>query len=773
MSVSIPIITEFNGKGIAKAISEFKQLETTGQKALFAIKKAAVPATAALTVLGGAALKAAQMAGDLNETQSATNVVFGESAKVITDFSKRAAKELGLSQIAAQEAAQTFGGLAAAAGKTGPDVATFATQMTKLTADMASFKNTTPEDAIQAVGAALRGEMEPIRRYNVLLDDQTLRIRAVKMGLIDSVKTALTPANKTLAAQAEILAQTSIMQGDFARTSQGAAGQQKILKAELDNTVRSIGQAFVPVLETILPLLSGMAGFADRNADLFVTFAIALGGFATAIVAVRGALIAWNAIAIITRGINWALATSFTAVQVATGVGIGVAIAAAGAFVIIKEKMDKARAAADNYASGLSVLNSISWSVVRSQEQLSNFMGPVLTRDFKKLTGAVVETGTGLDKAKAKLDKIAAAKRKAAAAAKKLAEDVEQAKEAVGQKFADALEKGNDKLDEARERFDEYAKSVSGSVMAAINFGNAQSDSQNNVKDLSDALKVQTEAQAKLAKAMDVGTIQDQTEAMKDLEEANLDVEKAQAKPMTFFDNLKKQAIKAKDFSVLVNRLIAGGISDTALSQVLDAGVDAGTAIAEEILAGGQEAITGPEGVNALVQSAQDLADKTGQLAAKRFYQAGVDSAMALVSGIQSVINKYTPMLNVPGLSVAGVEMIGAQFDTDIANGPTQGVPNFSNWDAAGINSWIDLNLGNIMGNMQFLAQGGIVTKPTFAMIGEGGEPEAVIPLSKLGNMTGNNITINVNGGDPNAVVDALRRYMRQNGSVPITVSTP
>lgn len=130
-------------------------------------------------------------------------------------------------------------------------------------------------------------------------------------------------------------------------------------------------------------------------------------------------------------------------------------------------------------------------------------------------------------------------------------------------------------------------------------------------------------------------------------------------------------------------------------------------------------------------------------------------------------------MLNVPGLSVAGVEMIGAQFDTDIANGPTQGVPNFSNWDAAGINSWIDLNLGNIMGNMQFLAQGGIVTKPTFAMIGEGGEPEAVIPLSKLGNMTGNNITINVNGGDPNAVVDALRRYMRQNGSVPITVSTP
>jgi hypothetical protein len=67
------------------------------------------------------------------------------------------------------------------------------------------------------------------------------------------------------------------------------------------------------------------------------------------------------------------------------------------------------------------------------------------------------------------------------------------------------------------------------------------------------------------------------------------------------------------------------------------------------------------------------------------------------------------------------------------------------------------------------MATGGIVTSPTFALIGEAG-PEAVIPLSKMGSM-GGGVTINVNGGDPNAVVDALRTYMFQNGSVPITVS--
>jgi hypothetical protein len=72
------------------------------------------------------------------------------------------------------------------------------------------------------------------------------------------------------------------------------------------------------------------------------------------------------------------------------------------------------------------------------------------------------------------------------------------------------------------------------------------------------------------------------------------------------------------------------------------------------------------------------------------------------------------------------------------------------------------------------LADGGIVKASpggTLALIGEGGRDEAVIPLDRMGSMGGNNVTIHVNGGDPQAVVDALRRYMQLNGSVPIRVS--
>jgi hypothetical protein len=53
MAINIPIISDFDAKGVNRAIKEFKQLETAGEKAQFAIKKAAIPAGIAVAALGG------------------------------------------------------------------------------------------------------------------------------------------------------------------------------------------------------------------------------------------------------------------------------------------------------------------------------------------------------------------------------------------------------------------------------------------------------------------------------------------------------------------------------------------------------------------------------------------------------------------------------------------------------------------------------------------------------------------------------------------------
>jgi len=99
--------------------------------------------------------------------------------------------------------------------------------------------------------------------------------------------------------------------------------------------------------------------------------------------------------------------------------------------------------------------------------------------------------------------------------------------------------------------------------------------------------------------------------------------------------------------------------------------------------------------------------------------------------------------------------------------GPVSGIPALNSLFGGGAGSNKQTPSSGV--SIPKMASGGIVTSPTLALIGEAG-PEAVVPLSKLDNM-GNGVTINVNGGDPNAVVAALRTYMRQNGSIPIRVS--
>jgi hypothetical protein len=154
---------------------------------------------------------------------------------------------LGQSKKQAVSAASTFATLGKAAGLTGKDLSKFSIGFVKLASDLASFNNTSPEDAIQAIGAALRGEAEPIRRYGILLNDATLKNEALALGLIKTTKEALSPANKVLAAQAAIYKQTSDAQGDFGRTSDGLANSQRILAANIEDVKITLGESLLPV----------------------------------------------------------------------------------------------------------------------------------------------------------------------------------------------------------------------------------------------------------------------------------------------------------------------------------------------------------------------------------------------------------------------------------------------------------------------------------------------------------------------------------------------
>jgi hypothetical protein len=347
----------------------------------------------------------------------------------------------------------------------------------------------------------------------------------------------------------------------------------------------------------------------------------------------------------------------------------------------------------------LTAIGLVNKEVGQQADYLKRLNSPTsnVTKVIKELTVAQDDNTIKTKASSVAKDKASAAAKKHAAALAETKAAAKEAAQAIKDQLLAELDKATIKLEKAQNAFDDFAKSVGSAVTESFNFGKAQADAADNVNDLQDALD-------------------------------------PQGKPLTFLDALEQQAQKAKDFGVLVNRLIAGGLSETALQQVLAAGTNSGTLIATEILSSADGILR----TNALTDSMTTLANQLGTNAANKFYSAGVTAARSFLSGIQQTLGIATPEVNVPSFDFA-----------QLAAGITVG------------------GLGTLM------ADGGVVTRATTITAGEAG-PEAIIPLDRMkdfGIGGGGNVTIHVNGGDPNAVVQALRTYMRQNGSVPIRVS--
>jgi len=259
-----------------------KKTQSFGDKLGEFGKKAGLALAAATAAVGAFAIKIAvdgvKAASDLSESVSKVGVLFGDSASKIEAFAESAAASLGQTKQQALDAASTFAIFGSSAGLAGDDLVKFSTDFTTLASDLASFNNTSPEDAIQAIGAALRGETEPLRRYGVLLDDASLRQAALSLGIIRTTKEALTPQQKVLAAQELIYQQTSAAQGDFQRTSDGLANSQRILNAQLSNIRTEIGEALLPIVLKLTQIFSNnVLPVIQSVADAFSTRAGGLG----------------------------------------------------------------------------------------------------------------------------------------------------------------------------------------------------------------------------------------------------------------------------------------------------------------------------------------------------------------------------------------------------------------------------------------------------------------------------------------------------------------
>lgn len=237
-------------KGIDHASGVFKNVDDHATKAGSAmgtiLKAGALAAGAGLVGAGFAAVKFIGAASDLNESINKSTVVFGAANKIVEDFAATSAKSFGIAKGEAFAYAGTLGTILKGSGLSQEASAGMSTELVKLAADMASFNNIPIDQALEKIRAGLVGESEPLRTVGVLLSEAAVAEEAYATG-IAAAGSKLTDQQKVQARYSLILKQTSDTQGDFARTSDGMANQQRILAAQWKDLQGIIGNALLPV----------------------------------------------------------------------------------------------------------------------------------------------------------------------------------------------------------------------------------------------------------------------------------------------------------------------------------------------------------------------------------------------------------------------------------------------------------------------------------------------------------------------------------------------
>ena len=229
-------------------------------------RRVALPLAAA----GGFAIK---FASDLQESMNKADVAFGNSANKVKEFADTALSSFGISEGAALDMMAMFGDMGTSMGLTQAAAADMSTSMTGLAGDLSSFKNIPIQQAMTALAGVFTGETESLKRLGVVMTEVNLKAFALEQGIKKQWK-EMTQAEKVNLRYQYILSVTENAQGDFARTSEGAANQMRIFQESLKELAADFGKILLPAFEKgitkVNDLLENFRELSDESKKLIV-----------------------------------------------------------------------------------------------------------------------------------------------------------------------------------------------------------------------------------------------------------------------------------------------------------------------------------------------------------------------------------------------------------------------------------------------------------------------------------------------------------------------
>lgn len=209
---------------------------------------------------------AIDISSSLTEVENVVRTTFGQYEKLIQNFAKTSIQDFGMSELMAKQVASRFQAMGVAMGFSQKNMANMSLELTKLTADMASFYDISQTDVARNLQAIFTGETEPLRKYGLDLTQATLKEWAMKQGL-DADITSMTQAQKAMLRYQYVMQNTAAAQGDFARTADTWHNQITVLTQSFQQLASIIGgaliNAFKPFVRTLNQVMQYVIAFAE------------------------------------------------------------------------------------------------------------------------------------------------------------------------------------------------------------------------------------------------------------------------------------------------------------------------------------------------------------------------------------------------------------------------------------------------------------------------------------------------------------------------------
>lgn len=199
------------------------------------------------------------IASDLTEVQNVVDTTFGSYSGLVEDMSEASITDFGMSELTVKKTASRFQAMGTAMGFAKGQMADMSIELTKLTADMASFYNVEQDAVAEDLASIFTGQSKPLRAYGLDLTEATIAEWAMKQGM-DANVSSMTQAEKALLRYNYVMANTKNAQGDFAKTSDTWANQTRILIENFRALGAVVGGSFINALKPLVKALNAVMG---------------------------------------------------------------------------------------------------------------------------------------------------------------------------------------------------------------------------------------------------------------------------------------------------------------------------------------------------------------------------------------------------------------------------------------------------------------------------------------------------------------------------------